>query len=146
MIKTFFKSKYAWARIGLYGFWAVLGAFAILLIAQYGYSISGAEAATEGGAATASEFIALVCGLYDSAGVLIGALVVLMIVWAGIIYGTSQGQSGGEGSGIGLAKSMIVAALSGAFLYVFGLVLLGSPCGARPDGGFLQDLLSQIGL
>ncbi|MDD5606237.1 MAG: hypothetical protein PHR51_02870 [Patescibacteria group bacterium] len=143
MTKRQTKSKYTWARVGLYGFWAMLGLFAILVVAQYGYSIGGAQAATGGQPTT--EFAAMVCSLYVNAGYLVGALSVLMIVAAGIVYAMSQGQTGGEATGIGLAKSMMIAALSGVALYVFGLVILGSPCGSNPTGGFIQDLLTQLG-
>ena len=129
------KSKHTWARFALYGFWGALGLFAVLLISQYG-SASTAQAATEAG----KSFAVLVCGFYSAAGAFVFALTVLMIVAAGIVYGTSQGQSGGEGSGIGLAKSMIISAVSGALLYVLGFILLGS-CGTTLGGlvGQLKD-------
>ena len=140
MTKQPSKSKYKWMSVGLYGFWVLLGLYAVILIAQYGASagIGPADAATGDGAG--SKFTALVCALYSQASYLIGALAVLMIVAAGIVYATSQGQSGGEASGIGMAKSMIIAALSGVALYLFGYLLLGT-CGAGA-GGVLSDIVN----
>lgn len=143
------KSKHLWAKVGLVGFWAVMGVLAIAIITIYGIELSGVSA-DPGGAGVGTDvykpnaFADLVCVLYFSSGTIIGALMVLMFVSAGIVYATSQGQSGGETSGIGLAKSMMLAALTGGFLYVIGLMLLGEPCGANPSGGILQQLLGNI--
>lgn len=145
------KSKHTWARFGLYGFWALIGVMAISLLTVYGVELLSVGAQTidspdfVGPLQEGSQYGALVCSLYLGAGQLIGILMVLMFVGAGIIYATSQGESGGEASGITLAKSMMIAAITGALLYALGLVILGTPCSDHPGGGWLQDLLVKFG-
>jgi hypothetical protein len=78
--------------------------------------------------------------LLPAAGYLVGALTVLMIVLAGVIYATSQGSGSGELS-IGTSKQMILAALTGALLYVMGTVLLGN-CGIGESSGLIERFLS----
>lgn len=135
------RPKYFWAKMGLYAFWGLLGVMAIMIIAAYGNSIlSGAEAATEGTAAAA--FSGTICHLYSYAGTFIASLAVLMTMIAGIIYATSQGEGGGE-TGIGLAKSMITAVITGVLLYMIGLWLLGGPCGTGE--GLIRNILNQTG-
>jgi hypothetical protein len=78
------------------------------------------------------------CKLIGAADPVIWSLVGLTIIIAGIIYATSMGQTGGELS-VGLAKQMIVAALTGGILYLLGGFLIGS-CGST-TGGWIADLL-----
>jgi len=137
------KSKYRLMKVGLYAFWGILGVLALTIIAAYGTSFLGAEAATGAPSAGADTFAGTVCGFYSYAGFLVGGLAVLMVMAAGIVYATSQGQSGGD-SGIGLAKNMIVAAITGVLLYMLGNFLLGSPCGLEPQGGILSSFYQRM--
>lgn len=137
------RPKYFWAKVGLYAFWSVLGVLAIIIITAYGASLMVAGAQTGAGQVTDNTFAGVVCGFYGYAGVLVGGLAVLMVMTAGIVYATSQGQGSGE-TGIGLAKSMITAAITGVLLYMLGNWLLGSPCGLDPQGGILANLYQKV--
>ena len=93
-------------------------------------NITGATQNAGGGVG----FDVYVCNiLLPAAGYLVGALTVLMIVLAGVMYATSQGSGSGDLS-IGSAKQMIMAALTGALLYMMGYFLLGD-CGIGGNGG-----------
>ncbi len=136
------RPKYFWAKLGLYAFWGILGVLAITIVAAYGSSFfSGAEAADVVDPTAA--FSGTICAVYNYAGFLIGGLAVLMIMIAGVIYATSQGEGSGE-TGIGLAKSMITAVITGVLLYIIGLWLLGPPCGTGQ--GLIGNILNQAGV
>lgn len=99
--------------------------------------IGGVDQAPGGGVS----FDTYVCDiLIPTAGYLVGGLTVLMIILAGVVYTTSQGQASGDLS-IGTAKQMITAALTGALLYMMGYFLLGE-CGINGGaGGILQQFI-----
>lgn len=132
------RSKYLWAKFGLYTFWFCLGAFALVMIALYSAELlGGAEAADPASAQiTGGDFRTYMCSVLYYANGFIAALVILMITIAGIIYATSQG-----GEGVSQAKGMILAAVTGALLYMMSNWLLGS-CGQESAGGYLGRLFS----
>jgi len=144
MMKRAGNNKQVWAKWWLRGYWGVLVAAALAFMLQVTglWSLVGAatEAATNTGASTTGiTFQEYVChALSWSTNILI-SLAVLTVVIAGVIYATSMGSSSGELS-IGLAKQMIVAALTGLLLYMIGVFLLGG-CGAGT--GFI---VNQLGL
>jgi len=130
LIKTFFAVY--WASVAVFGFFALIGV---------GSQFDGSNASPPptGSSTTLSDtsggqgFDVYVCNvLLPDAGYLVGALTMLMLVLAGVVYATSQGASSGDLS-IGESKKMIVAALTGALLYVMGYKLLGS-CGIGTAG------------
>ena len=55
--------------------------------------------------------------LYDLSGVIVGILAVVMIIAAGIVYALDLGG----GKQIGLAKGMIIDAISGVVLFILAL-------------------------
>jgi hypothetical protein len=145
MNKKSLKSKHQWARFGLYGFWALIGILALVVLIAYGVELTSVSAQVPDGFVgplqEGSVFGAFICSFYLGAGTLIASLMILMFAAAGIVYATSKGESSGETSGIGLAKSMIVAAITGALLYMLGLAILGAPCGEYPSGGLIGSML-----
>ncbi len=131
------RVKFWWSKPWLWGFWAVLSAFALMLIAQVGAEvINSSQAAisdTTGGGIGFEDYL---FSAIDYANVLVGALAALTVVLAGFTYMTSSGSK----EGISTAKSMIVAAITGVLLYAFGRLLLG---GYGPGaGGLITNFFS----
>ena len=135
------KSKYRLMKVGLYAFWGILGVLALIIIAAYGADIIGVEASV--GDSPTAGFSGIICRTYKYAGFIVGGLAVLMVSIAGIVYATSQGEGSGE-TGIGLAKSMITAAITGVLLYMIGLWLIGGPC--TTGKGLVDDILDKAGV
>lgn len=79
------------------------------------------------------------CFIYRSAGYLVAILTALFIVWGGISYTLSMGNEKGDFS-VSNAKTMIISALTGMFLYMMGFVLLGV-CDAK-GRGIIPNLFS----
>ena len=92
--------------------------------------------AAPAGQAEFGTFNAQVCTIVQTAGTVVGALAVIMVMAAGIMYALSGGDAKGDLS-IGTAKNMIVSAITGVLLYLMGSVLLGN-CGDY-SGGLLRQ-------
>jgi hypothetical protein len=147
MTKTAKKTKQlSWLKVGIAAYWIVVALFVLIALTGYGLDLAGVSAATNPNAVADTAggvgFDVYVCNiLLPAAGTLIGALTVLMIIAAGIVYATSQGAGSGDLS-IGTAKQMIMAALTGALLYILGTFLLGKcDIGAAGGGGFIQNFI-----
>lgn len=141
MMKRAGGNKRTWAKWWLRGYWGALVIVALVFMLQATglLSLTLAAADNAGASTTGITFQDYVChALSWSTNILI-SLAVLTVVIAGVIYATSMGSSSGELS-IGLAKQMIVAALTGLLLYMVGVFLLGG-CGAGT--GFI---VNQLGL
>lgn len=89
------------------------------------------------------QFNAYVCRLRLLIGTLIGAIAVVMIVMAGIIYATS-GLSGKGAASISTAKTMITSAITGVVFYMLSNVLLGN-CASGVSGGLFGEIFKNGG-
>jgi len=106
-----------WLRISQYLFWGLLLIFIIISF------IDPSSAASPGAGATSFNDLMLV--LQGVVGGIIGLLAVFMVIAGGIVYATSQGNSGQ----MGLGKEIIVSAIGGLLLFMFALWFLGSNLG-----------------
>ncbi len=134
------KGKLGWVGWLLKGYWAVLVVSGLFIVLQLASANPNPNAVSS---TTSMTFNDYVCGAVGYAGAVIGALAVLMIMLAGVVYATSMGSSGGkEGlGGISAAKEMIVAALTGILLIIMAPFFVGE-CGR--GGGFFQDIFSRF--
>jgi len=116
-----------WLRVAITSYFAVVVAIGIGAI--------GANALND--SLTGLTFGDYFCNtIAPMGGAIIIALTVLMLLSAGITYMVSMGQSGGD-TGIGTAKAMITAAITGFLLYMMSTFLLGQ-CGFTPTGWIFQ--------
>ncbi|KKW25510.1 MAG: hypothetical protein VE99_C0001G0147 [candidate division Kazan bacterium GW2011_GWC1_52_13] len=123
------KTKSWWVKPWLYGFWAVLSAFALMLIAQFGSQVLPAGQAATADTSAGIGFEAYLCSAISYANFLVGMLAALTVIIAGITYATSAGGK----EGIKTSKDMIIAAVAGVALYAMGHLLLGA-CGTGTGG------------
>ncbi|MFH0905253.1 MAG: hypothetical protein V1826_00830 [bacterium] len=137
-----------WAKTFLYIFWALVTVLALTTATALGWGVVKTHAAqfglgdigiTDPGASNVPPFEEYLCNVIYYAGSTVGILAVIMIVLAGIMYAASTGGTTEFGS-VTVAKEMIIAALTGAALYMLGAALLG-PCGGSATGGWIRQLL-----
>jgi len=95
--------------------WLVLvGAAIVLMIMQQNFSFAVEDGEVQ-------NLQAWVMGWSGQLGILVGLIAVVMVIIAGIVYAFDLGG----GKQIGLAKEMIISAISGVILFMLAAWLLG---------------------
>ena len=108
------KSLKKWIRISQIVWLVLVGAAIVLMIMQYNFS----QAST--GPGEVVDLQAWVQGWSGQLGILVGLIAVVMVIIAGIVYAFDLGG----GKQIGLAKEMIISAISGVILFMLASWLL----------------------
>ncbi len=106
-----------WARITQIVWLILIGIAIVLMITNQSLSF----AQDSGTGANSNAFQDLLDGLMPELGIFVGLLAVVMVIIAGIVYAFDLGG----GKQIGVAKDMIISAISGVILFMLASWLLG---------------------
>ena len=109
------KTVKNFAKVSKYVLFGLIILWLILNLIQQNISLAQSESGPVN-----NELTNLVSTIFDNVGVLIGALAVVMIIIAGIVYLFDFGG----GKQIGIAKEMVTYAISGVILFILGAWLL----------------------